>query len=178
MKINIKKFLVSIHNSFISFVFFFWLRNLYLNLFPGQKVALNSSIHSKVYFYDFGNLHIGSNVTVNYSCYIDNRAGVFIGNNVNISHSCQIYSMGHDINDPLASLTKQPVYIADNAWLFPNCSVMPGVKIGEGAVLYPGSVVTRDVPAYTVVGGNPAKVIGERNKNIQYLINNKVWFSR
>lgn len=128
-------------------------------------------------FFSFGNFSVGKNCTVNYDCYLDNRAGIRIGDNVNISHNTRIYTLGHDIDDPMSCLVGKPVLIEDNAWIFPNVMVMPGVTIGTGAVVYPGSVVTRNVAAYSIVGGNPAKHIRFRNNTIRYNADFPIWFA-
>jgi acetyltransferase-like isoleucine patch superfamily enzyme len=77
----------------------------------------------------------------------------------------------------MSCLVGKPVVIEDNAWIFPNVMVMPGVTIGKGAVVYPGSVVTRNVEAYSIVGGNPAKHLRFRNKNILYSADFPIWFA-
>lgn len=58
--------------------------------------------------------------------------------------------------------------IKDRVVLFSSCIIQPGVTLGEGAVVFPGAVVTKDVPAFSLVGGNPAKVIGKRNERLNY----------
>ena len=172
----VKKFLIMMVNNVSGFLFFFSLRRFFLRAL-GFKVGRGTSIFSKVVFFDFGDFSIGDNSTINKFCFVDNRAGVFIGDNVNISHGCKIYSLGHDVNDPLAKTVGRKVVIKDNAWIFPNVIIMPGVVIGKGSVVYPGSVVTKSVEDYSIVGGNPAAFIKKRNANIEYTIDNNVWFS-
>lgn len=108
---------------------------------------------------------------------MDNRAGIRIGDNVNISHGTKIYTLGHDIDDPMSHTVGKPVVIEDNVWIFPSVMIMPGVKVGKGAVIYPGSVVTRNIEEYSIVGGNPAKHIRFRNKRIQYSADFPIWFA-
>lgn len=141
----------------------------------GDKVA----VHSWIRFFDArANVSIGSNVTINPGCYLDNRMPISIGNNVNISHDVRIYTLGHDIDDPMCRAVGASVVIEDDAWIFPNVLIMPGARIGRGAVVYPGSVVTRDVHELEVVGGNPARKIRMRNDDIRYLIDYRVWFAQ
>jgi len=173
-----KKTLVFFHNFFIKILFFFLLRSIYVRLFNRSFVGKKVAIHNNVYFFDFTDFAIGNNSTLNSGCYIDNRNGVFIGKNVNISHDCKIYSMGHDVLSENADLNGGPVFISDDVWIFPNCLIMPGVKIGKGAVVYPGSVVTRDVLDFTIVGGNPARPIRKRTVNIEYTLDNRIWFAK
>lgn len=172
----IRKFLIMLVNSFSCVLFFFSIRRCFFKLL-GFSVGRNASVFSNVTFFDFGKFSIGENSTLNKYCFIDNRAGVYIGDNVNISHCCKIYSLGHDVNDPLACTIGKEVIIKNNSWIFPNVIIMPGVVIGEGSVVYPGAVVTKDVEDYSVVGGNPAVYIKKRNENIKYTLDNNVWFS-
>ncbi len=120
---------------------------------------------------------MGNNSVINFGCYLDNRRGIIIGNNVGLAHDCKIYSLGHDIRSSEFKTKGSPVFIEDNAFLFSNVLVMPGVTIHEGAIVLSGSVVTKDVPAFSIVGGNPAKVIKERNREINYKNNYPYWFA-
>ncbi|MBA0263890.1 acyltransferase [Stenotrophomonas maltophilia] len=175
LRLNVKKLLLAMANCLLSLATLFWLRRLILCLM-GAKVGTGVTIHRSVRLFEFGSLEIGANTTINPWCFLDNRGGLKIGNNVNISHSVRIYSMGHDVDDPACAVFSHPVVIEDDAWIFPSCLVMPGVTVGKGAVLYPGSVVVRDVPAYAVVGGNPARVIRERKRDQRYCAAFPVWF--
>lgn len=113
---------------------------------------------------------------VNYSCLLDTRCGISIGNNVMIGHNCRIYTLGHDIDDPMFKAKGGPVNIEDNAILFTNILVMANIIIHEGAIVFPGSVVTKDVGAFDIVGGNPAKFIRKRINNIDYKLVYGYWF--
>jgi len=88
-----------------------------------------------------------------------------IGNNVNIGDYLKIYTMGHDIDDHLFGATKGPVNIEDWAYIGAGVTILAGVNIEEGAVVATGAVVTKDVPAWTMVGGVPAKFIKAREVN-------------
>jgi maltose O-acetyltransferase len=145
------------------------IKNLLLRL-TGIKTGSRSAIHSPVRFLGLGRLAIGSNSAVGAHCYLDNRVGIVIGDNVSISHGTKIYTLGHDIDDPYFSVVGAPVNIGDYACVFSNVIIMPGVTLGKGSVVYPGSVVTKDVENYAVVGGNPAKFIRYRSKDLRYEI--------
>lgn len=151
-------------------------RKFYLLLF-GIKVGKGSSIHRRCRFFHVGKLQIGQNSTINFGCYLDNRRGVFIGNNVGIAHNTKIYTLGHNIDSPFFETKGSSVRINDNAFIFSNCLIMPGCEIGEGAVVLAGSVVTKSVEPYMVVGGNPARPIRKRNKEIKYSQSYKYWFA-
>ena len=129
-------------------------------------------------FFSFSNLHIGDNTTVNPHCYLDNRAGIRIGNNVNIANNTKIYTWGHDINAADMRIIGAAVEICDDVFVFSNALILPGIKIEKGAVVYAGSVVVKDVEPYTVVGGNPAKFIKNREKLDFEKTNYNYWFAQ
>jgi acetyltransferase-like isoleucine patch superfamily enzyme len=175
-KLNIMKAAVAFFNVGLSLAFFFGFRRLLLRA-TGSRVGTKTTVHRNVVFFSFGKFSVGANSTINYGCYLDNRAGINIGNNVNISHNTKIYTLGHDIDDPMSHTVGKQVVIKDDVWIFPNVMIMPGVTVGKGAVIYPGSVVTRAIEDYSIVGGNPAKHIRFRNKNILYTADFPVWFA-
>lgn len=175
MKINIIKMAVFLMTVILNVVLFFCLRRAILNAL-GCSVGKNSTIHRGISYFSIKGLSVGEFSTINKGCYIDSRGGLTIGNNVNISHDVKIYTAGHDIKKPHADFFTKSVNICDDVWIFPNCLVMPGVKIGRGAVIYPGTVVVKDVKDYEIVAGNPAKCIGVRPKEILYTANFPVWF--
>lgn len=110
---------------------------------------------------DFGkNIHIGENVFINSGCKMQDQGGVFIGNDVLIGHNACLLTLNHDADPECrADMHPEPIHIEDKAWLGSNVTVLPGVRIGEGAIVAAGAVVTKDVEKNTVVGGVPAKVI-------------------
>lgn len=173
--LQLKFFLVALLN-FSKELFPFPLRNLYLRLF-GIKVPFSSSIHRNCKFFHFGKFKIGKNSTVNFGCFLDNRRGIKIGNNTAIAHNSKIYTLGHNISSSNFETKGKSVEIGDNVFIFSNALIMPGVKIKNGAVVLPGSVVTHDVEEFCVVGGNPAKFIKMREKNIDYKTNYNYWFA-
>lgn len=153
------------------------LRNGYLRLFGIRLVGCGTSIHRGCKFFHVGKLTIGKNSVINFGCYLDNRRGITIGNNVGIAHNTKIYTLGHDLDDPQFKTKGAAVTVKDNVFIFSNALIMPGVTIGEGAVVLAGSVVTKDVKPWTIVGGNPAKKIRMRSSEIDYTINYRYWFA-
>ena len=111
---------------------------------------------------------IGKNSVVNFGCYLDNRRGISIGNNVGVAHNTKIYTLGHNLDSPQFETKGAPVIIEDDVFIFSNVMIMPGVTIGQGAIVLPGSVVTKDVPSRKIVGGNPARIIRNRIAEIDY----------
>jgi acetyltransferase-like isoleucine patch superfamily enzyme len=114
------------------------------------------------------NLTIGSDNSLGFHVVLDARGGLTIGSNCNISSEAAIWTAEHDLQSPDFSYVTAPVIIGDYVWISYRAIIMPGVKIGSGAVVAAGAVVTKDVSPYTIVAGVPAKKIGERNRNLDY----------
>jgi maltose O-acetyltransferase len=149
----------------------------------GVKLGRKSAVLMNVYFYvrgrprpDRPGISIGEHTVINQSCVLDGRGGLRIGNNVSISPGVWLLTDGHDMNDPLFPEVLAPIEICDYAWLGSRALVMPGVTIGEGAVVAAGAVVTKDVCPYTVVGGVPARPIGTRAQNLRYQLDHRPAF--
>lgn len=106
------------------------------------------------------NIHIGENVFINSNCSMQDQGGIYIGDNVFIGHNACILTLNHDFNpEKRAYLHPSPVHIEKGAWLGSNVTVLPGIRIGENAVVAAGAVVTKDVADNTIVAGVPAKFI-------------------
>lgn len=111
-------------------------------------------------------LHIGHTTNINPNCMLDTRGGqISIGNYVDIAPEVNIWTLEHDFQDPGFRSSGGPVTIGDYAWICNRAIILPGVQIGEGAVVAAGAVVTKSVAPWTVVGGVPAKPIGSRQSN-------------
>jgi len=143
-------------------------RNLFYSL-AGMKLGKGSSLHMWARFYQPNNIHIGSDTIIGDNVFIDGREKVTIGNHVDIASQVLIYNSEHDINSDDFHATNASVEIEDYVFVGPRVIILPGVRIGKGAVVAAGAVVTKDVAEFTMVGGVPAKVIGERtNRNLHY----------
>jgi acetyltransferase-like isoleucine patch superfamily enzyme len=105
---------------------------------------------------------IGARTVINRGCCIDARSGVTIGSDVSISPEVALLSTQHDLNDPNFGLQGRPVVIEDHVWIGMRAMVLPGVRIGRGAVVAAGAVVTNDVARLEVVAGVPARKVGSR----------------
>uniref|UniRef100_UPI0025B45830 acyltransferase n=1 Tax=Bacteroides acidifaciens TaxID=85831 RepID=UPI0025B45830 len=92
-------------------------------------------------------------------------------------YNTKIYTLGHDIDDSEFKTKGGPVSIEDNSFVFSNSMIMPGVSIGEGAIVLTGSVVTKNVEPWTIVGGNPARKVRMRKPNIEYSGHYPFWFA-
>lgn len=113
-------------------------------------------------------INIGQGTIMGDKCIIDGRKGVNIGKNVNFGTSANVWSMQHEVQSTDFAVKGGKVEIGDRAWISNNVIVLPNVKIGEGAVIAAGAVLTKDAEPYGVYAGIPAKKVGERNKNLTY----------
>lgn len=126
------------------------------------KLALFPPFHT-----DFGrNIHIEGHVTLNAGVCIQDQGGVWIGDGSLLGHNVVLATLNHDMApEKRGSLYPAPIVIGKNVWIGSNSTVLQGVTIGDGAIVAAGAVVTKDVPANTVVGGVPAKVVKEIQVN-------------
>ena len=106
-------------------------------------------------------LEVGDNVSWNTGCYVDSKGGVKFGDFAMMTEYVKIFSHGHSEGDHMIR-TYKPVEIGDFAKLYTNCTILPGVRIGKGAIVATGSIVTKNVDEYVLVGGIPAKPMRRR----------------
>ncbi len=126
----------------------------------GKPVGENFGLFPPFYT-DFGkNITIGNQVFINAGCKFQDQGGIYIGDGALIGHGVVLATLNHDL-DPTKrqSLHPAPIRIGRGVWIGANATVTAGVSIGDHAVIAAGAVVTKDVPADTIVGGVPAKVI-------------------
>lgn len=114
---------------------------------------------------------IGDHVVINKRVVLDGRNKLVIGNNVDIAQEVNIWTMQHDYNDDYHSCEGGETVIGDYVWLGSRCTILPNIKVGRGAVVACGAVVTKDVKEKTVVAGIPAKKIAERKSGLCYTLN-------
>ena len=141
-------------------VFRYW-RVSVIRLF-GAKIGKRCAIASSVRIWAPWNLEIGDFTALGPGAEIYDVDKVKLGSNITISQQAYICTASHDISSLKKPLITKPITVADSAWVCARSILLPGVTIGEGAVVAAGAVVTRDVEPWTVVGGNPAKLIKRR----------------
>ena len=154
--------------NFILWIPISFMRSLFLKVVL-KDFYFRSYIKRNIELKKPRNISIGKNSYVNKGVVLDGRGGsLYIGRNVDIAEGVIIYTLTHDINDPLHSVYGKDVFIADYVWIGARAIIMPGVTISKGAIIGCGSVVTRNVEENCVVAGVPAKKIGERSNALEY----------
>ncbi len=143
----------------------------------GMKIGRSSTIHMALSIYNPRGIEIGNDTIVGEWAVLDGRDKLKIGNHVDIATGVMIYNSEHDINDEKFKAVTAPVEVEDYVFIGPRAIILPGVKIGKGAIIAAGAVVTKDVGEFKIVGGIPAKEIGIRtNKDPQYKLGRAAWF--
>lgn len=134
------------------------------------KIDLHSSVHRGCRFYRPTGVRIGVHTIINRDVLLDGRMGLNIGDNVSVSEGAAIFTLEHDPNSPDFASRGAAVRIADRTFIGARAIILPGVTVGEGAVVAAGAVVTHDVPPYTIVGGVPARFIADRRRDLSYTL--------
>lgn len=137
-----------------------------------NNLGQNAFIDHGCYFRYPHQICIGNNVSINRKCsifgsYYSKNTRIIIGNNVVIAPEVKIFAASHDYHDINLPDCGEGITISDNVWIGGGVIILPGVKIGEGAVIGAGSIVTRDIPDWSVAAGNPARVIRKRILNCE-----------
>jgi acetyltransferase-like isoleucine patch superfamily enzyme len=114
-------------------------------------------------------IYLGERNAINFGCLLDGRRyAIRTGNDVSIGPEAAILTLGHDPQSPDFADRGGDVVIGDRAWICFRSIILPGLSIGEGAVVAAGAVVVRDVEPYSIVAGAPAKLVGTRTKDLRY----------
>lgn len=143
----------------------------------GIRIGKNSTIHMGARFYDPRNIQIGEDSIIGEGIVLDGRNKLIIGDHVDIATQVMIYNCQHDIHSQDFNAVSHTVVIGDYVFIGPRVIIQPGVTIGKGAIVAAGAVVTKDVDDFSIVGGVPAKVIGERKvKDLHYKLGRARWF--
>jgi len=153
----------------------FWYR------MAGMQIGNGTSIHMYTRFYDPSNITVGEDTIIGEFAVLDGRAKLHIGSHVDIASEVMIYNSQHDMHSEhfaaVETVVKEPVIIEDFVFIGPRAIILPGVTIGKGAVVGAGAVVTKSVEPFAIVGGVPAKIIGERmQKELHYKLGRAAWF--
>jgi acetyltransferase-like isoleucine patch superfamily enzyme len=123
------------------------------------------------------NVFIGDRVVINKGVLLDGRGGqLIIGDDVDIAQETNIWTLEHDVHSDVHADKGGNVVIQDHVWIASRATILPGVRIGRGAVVACNSVVTKDVPPMAIVAGVPAKIIGTRRSQLDYRLHFRPWF--
>ncbi len=142
---------------------------LFFYSLAGMKIGKGSRIHIGARFFYPANIKIGDGTIIGDNIFLDGRDKLIIGDHVDIASGVMVYNSEHDINSEDFHAISAPVEIGDYVFIGPRAIILPGIKIGKGAVVAAGAVVTKDIADFTIVGGVPAEVIGERKiKDLNY----------
>lgn len=128
----------------------------------GMKIGKGSVVHMWANFFDPNGISIGEDTIIGDHCFLDGRDQLKIGSHTDIASQVLIYNSEHDINDENFKAITALVEIGDYVFIGPRAIILPGVKIGDGAIIAAGAVVTKDVDPFKIAGGVPAKEISER----------------
>jgi len=165
-----------VYNTIISSLPSRSLRHGFLRLWLGA-FGEGAGVQCGCRFLNGRKIFLGPRGVINFDCLLDGRAyAIKIGSDVSIGPEAAILTLGHEPNSPDFSDRGGPVTIGDHVWIGYRAIIMPDVEIGEGAVVGAGAVVTRNVPSFAIVAGVPAKIIGERCRDLTYRLSFRPWF--
>lgn len=156
-------------NYIIAYIPSHHLRQWYYTKIMNFSLRKETSILMGVSFDQKGGLVLGENSIINQNCRLDTRGNIEIGNRVSISANVIILTVDHDIYSVDCKGRAAPVVIEDYVFIGTKAMILKGVTIGKGAVVSAGAVVTKSIPPYEIWGGVPAKKIGERRQNLDYI---------
>ena len=145
----------------------------------GARVGAGCAVHHGLAVRAARRVSIGGDCWIDEGVRLDGRGGLSIGGHVSIGSEVQIWTAQHDWRSPDFAYTAAPVRIGDRAWVNTRSIILPGVVIGEGAVVAAGAVVTKDVAPWALVAGVPARVVGTRARDLAYNLDarrNKAWW--
>ncbi len=146
-----------------------WTLRKLVFVLSGVKIGTGSVIHVGCKFFEPRGIRVGADTKVGDRAFLDGRATLTIGDHADIASEVMIYNSEHDLESEGFEATEESVEIGDYVFIGPRAIILPGVKVGKGAVIGAGAVVAKNVAEYAIVGGVPAKVIGERkNKDLKY----------
>jgi len=161
------------YNKIFNRLPFSHLRNfiirLYITLGKDSNVLSNVEILNNTF--SRKQIVIGNNCVINSYCLLDGRQGkLIIGNNVDIARETNIFTLEHDPDSDYHTTKNGDVIIDDYVWVSSRVTILPGVRIGRGAVVASNAVVTKDVEPMAIVAGIPAKKIGVRKSKLKYTL--------
>ena len=176
MKVIVGGIISYFYNHFIGKLPFHELRRAYLKAYLAD-VGQKTSVQMNCCFLNGRKVYLGARNVINFGCVFDGRIySIRTGKDVSIGPNATILTLSHNPQSPHFANKGGDVEIGDRVWIAYGAIILPGVTIGEGAVVGAGSVVTKDVEPYTIVAGNPARFIKYRNTELDYHLDFKPLF--
>lgn len=171
MKRYIGYFLDHLYNDIITHIPIHFLRLLFLRCVC-KNIGKNVVVLMHTRFLHPWNMKIESNVVINQYVVLDaRRYNIFIGAHTDIGPYTKIWTLGHDPNDSNHSVKGGDVWIGHHVWIASGVTILPGVHVGNGVVVSAASVVTKSIQDKMIVAGNPAKIIRQRQNELNYNLN-------
>lgn len=162
--------------KYVGFVPIHFFRKFFYILF-GVNMPLDSNIYMGANFFNPSGITIGHDSLIGTNCFLDGRAPLLIGNHTSLASEVMIYNDEHNIHDPNYGNSFGQVTIGNYVFIGPRVIILPNIKIGDGAVIAAGAIVTKNVPEFEVWGGVPAKKISNRQINDpNYKLGRAMWF--
>ncbi len=167
--------------SLIAYSYSHWLGNIplhpvrraILQLWLGRMGA-GTSVQLGCHFLNGRKVFLGERTVVNFGCLFDGRKySIWVGDDVSIGPEAAILTLGHDPQSADFADQGGDVNIGNRVWIAYRAIVLPGVTVGDGAVVAAGAVVVHDVEPFTIVAGVPARKVGERNRSLDYQLHYK-----
>lgn len=157
------------YNDILTHVPIHWLRLAYLRVVVRVQVGPGSFVHLSCRFEPEGEgIRIGQDTVIGRGCVL--LGDILVGDSVSMTAGTYVFTTSHDVQSPDFAAVHATVRIGDRAWLGARAMVLPGVCIGEGGVLAAASTATRDIPAYRIYAGSPARDIGGRTEALSYTL--------
>ena len=177
VKVVVGALLAYVYNAILSYLPVQPIHHVFLRAYLAG-LGNQSDIQMRCRFLNGRKISIGDRNVINFGCLLDGRKfSISTGSDVSIGPQATILTLGHDPQSPDFKDRGGDVVIGDRVWIAYRAIILPGVTIGEGAVVAAGAVVTKDVPPFSIVAGNPAQKIGERNRDLSYHLNFKSWLT-
>jgi maltose O-acetyltransferase len=165
--------LAFLYNELVGKIPVILLRRLYLRAWLGT-FGEKSNVQMGCRFLNGRRVHLGKRNVINFGCLFDGRRYcIRTGSDVSIGPEATILTLGHDPQSAEFADSGGDVIIGDRVWIGYRATILPGVRIGTGAVIAAGAVVASDVQPFTIVGGVPAKPMGDRNAALNYQLSYK-----
>ena len=156
------------YNGLLTHVPSHWIRRFLLWILL-KRLGSGTNIQMRCRFLNGRRVSFGDGNVINFGCLLDGRKfNITTGRNVSMGPEATILTLGHDPQSSGFENRGGDVVIGDRVWIGYRAIIMPGVTVGEGAVVAAGAVVTKDVDAFTIVAGVPAQKIGDRNDQLTY----------